>query len=602
MQFGRRTQKKSTTILILGLTVVLFGLGMSFLTWQNLKSQKQAAYDNMLQSSRSLLRGVEAGIVRDIRTAIMQESTKIGESSGIGGTRILRRLMLFPPAIRPRVEELMEELVGTGDVLSIALYAPDGVSVIGPVSADKEDQLLPGTITGELLRQPDWQKVVHKSGRDVLTAGVRVRPSLARLIIESPAPFRRPDPFQSPVLVAAFSTDAYLAKYRKYQRAALLQTVYVLLTAALLMALGTAYMRRRAKSAAYERLEHFHSVLLDNMPDGLMTVGREGIVRAANPAALSIFEDVGPSVVGKPFGDIPLKYLDDSDSGKASRYENSPWKHCAYGGRDLEILMTPLAGPDPGRGPHHTEEGGRLVLIRDRTDLKALEDDLNEAERLAAVGRLAAGLAHEIRNPLSALRGFAQYFAGKLAGRNPEEQYAKTMVEEADRLNRVVTDLMFLAKPREPAMEEIPVAAMVEELSRLMQFDLERLGASLSSGVDGAQVFADRDMVKQALLNLVMNAVNALPEDGGHVTISADAEGPFQCIRVTDNGAGMPEDVRSKAMEPFFTTRNEGTGLGLSIVHKIMRDHRGRLEIESAPGKGTTATLCFPKSTGEENI
>jgi nitrogen-specific signal transduction histidine kinase len=595
LQIGRRTQKKSTPILILGLTVVVFGLGMSFLTWQNLKGQKEAAYDNMLQSARSLMRGVEAGIVRDIRTAIMQESTRIDEGGAVGGSRILRRLMLFPPAIRPRVEELMEELVGTGDVLSIALYAPDGVSVIGPVSA--EDELfLPGVIRGEHLEQANWQEVKLLEGREVLTAGTRVRPSLARLIINSPTPFRRPDPLQAPVLVAVFSTDSYLEKYRKYQRAAMLQTVYVLLTAALLMALGTAYMRRRAKSAAYERLEHFHSVLLDNMPDGLMTVGREGTVRAANPAALSIFEDVGPSVVGRPFSDIKLQYLDDTDSDKAARYENSPWKHCAYGGRDLEILTTPLTGPDPGR----EEEGGRLVLIRDRTDLKALEDDLNEAERLAAIGRLAAGLAHEIRNPLSALRGFAQYFAGKLAGRNPEEQYAKTMVEEADRLNRVVTDLMFLAKPREPQMEAIPVAGMVEELVRLMQFDLERLGASITSDVDEVQVFADRDMLKQALLNLVMNALKALPEVGGIVSISTDAEGPFQCIQVQDNGAGMSEDVRSKAMEPFFTTRSEGTGLGLSIVHKIMRDHRGRLDIDSAPGKGTTATLCFPKDAGEE--
>jgi two-component system sensor histidine kinase HydH len=267
----------------------------------------------------------------------------------------------------------------------------------------------------------------------------------------------------------------------------------------------------------------------------------------------------------------------------------------------LEILCLPLAAGD-------AESGGEelLVLLRDRTRLRTLEEDLAEAKRLAAIGSLAAGVAHEIRNPLSSLRGFAQLFATKLKGQAPLDAYAATMVQEADRLNRVVTDLLYLARPRDLAPAEVDLPRLMESLKGLLRFDLDHKHAAPSLDLQASTVHADEDALKQALLNLLVNALDALPdpEDGapGQLTLSSSPSAgpePGVWVSVADNGQGMDEEVRQQAFEPFFTAKRQGTGLGLAIVQGIMRAHRGRALIESEPGKGTTLRLFFPDCPGK---
>ena len=242
------------------------------------------------------------------------------------------------------------------------------------------------------------------------------------------------------------------------------------------------------------------------------------------------------------------------------------------------------------------------MLLRDRTRMRHLEDDLAEAKRLAAIGSLAAGVAHEIRNPLSSLRGFAQLFATKLKGQEPLASYACTMVQEADRLNRVVTDLLYLARPRDIAPLQLDLPSLGESLHGLLRFDLERKNVAPVFDFAAPTAFADEDALKQAILNLVVNALDALPDEGGRLTIASSRESaqwedthePGVWISVTDNGQGMDEAVREHAFEPFFTAKRQGTGLGLAIVQGIMRAHRGRALIESTPGQGTSVRLFFP--------
>jgi signal transduction histidine kinase len=214
---------------------------------------------------------------------------------------------------------------------------------------------------------------------------------------------------------------------------------------------------------------------------------------------------------------------------------------------------------------------------------------------MAAVGRLAAGLAHEIRNPLSALRGFAQFFQDRFKGRSPEEEYAGTMVHEADRLNRVVTDMLFLAKPRPASRKKVDLEDLAGELEQLLRLDLEKKGLALETDLKAREIFADGDQIKQALLNLLLNSLRAVPEQGGAIEVFSRREDGVIRLGVRDNGRGMDEEERGRALEPFYTSRADGTGLGLSVVHKIMRDHGGRVEIASEPGQGTTVTLSFPE-------
>ncbi len=245
-----------------------------------------------------------------------------------------------------------------------------------------------------------------------------------------------------------------------------------------------------------------------------------------------------------------------------------------------------------------------MVFIHDRTRLMNLEQDLAEARKLAALGTLAAGVAHEVRNPLSALRGFAQFFAKKFAGRLPEETYAQTMVREADRLNRVVGDLLHLARPRSVDPRRLSLVPLVEEVVRLLEQEKGSHGPAIETDLQAPEVYADEDGLRQALLNLGLNALEALADfQGGAVGRVAFASRAYPggvVVSVRDNGPGMDEEARRQAFEPFYTTKAKGTGLGLALVHKLAREHGGRAAIESRPGQGLGVELYFPDKNETE--
>jgi len=195
---------------------------------------------------------------------------------------------------------------------------------------------------------------------------------------------------------------------------------------------------------------------------------------------------------------------------------------------------------------------------------------------------------------LSALRGFAQYFSKKFKGREPEQSYARTMVSEADRLNRVITDLLFLAKPKAPDKAILHLPSVYQECLALLHADLARQKCEIKEVFQVEEVHADKDMLIQCLLNLLLNALQALPQGGGRIHIGSRRAEQHVCIFVQDNGHGMAPSIQKKVLEPFFTTRTTGSGLGLAIVHKIIRDHEGYMHIDSTPETGTCVSLFFP--------
>ena len=280
----------------------------------------------------------------------------------------------------------------------------------------------------------------------------------------------------------------------------------------------------------------------------------------ANPAAHRILGVQNGPLVGQKLSDLPRQVASSLEvKGSSGR-----WRHLDEGGLHLEILSLPF------REDEQQEDEG-LCIIRDRTEIHQLEKSLSEVEKLAAVGTLAAGVAHEIRNPLSALRGFAQYFAKKLVGRQPDETYAQTMVREADRLNRVVTDLLYLARPRPIAPRPLELAVLVADLEHMLRLDVESGKVRFGVTLECPSVTADEDALKQALLNLILNSLEAvadLPEEERSIILASrrDDEAGGVWIMVSDNGCGMSQTVKGQAFEPFFTTRKKGTGLGLALV------------------------------------
>jgi hypothetical protein len=173
------------------------------------------------------------------------------------------------------------------------------------------------------------------------------------------------------------------------------------------------------------------------------------------------------------------------------------------------------------------------------------------------------------------------------------------MIREADRLNRVITDLLYLSRPRSVQPGEISLIQLSEDISNLVRMDLEDKGVTLDISLESQTVRADEDLLKQAVLNLVLNSLDALGESGVetkqiHIASAFGDEGVW--IFVRDSGPGMTREQKEQAFEPFFTTKSKGTGLGLALVHKTMREHAGKALIESEQGRGTTVALFFPDS------
>lgn len=532
------------------LALVLMGAALSVVTWSNLVEQRQLIDQHVLYAARAIERGAEANLSR-----VMP---------------LFGRMQ--PDMARQRLEDVFREMTQSGDILFLGVYDAEGKltlsSAPGQDSATLPVQLDPLALS-DLALTGEWFGTLPLGGTTIFGYAARMRPGMARFCPGMPEgpPGKLPPVY----FLVGMSLDEHYAQLRNFRNAALIQTGFVLGTAALLWILLLAYLRRREQGRKLVRLESFHSKLLDSLPEGLLTVDAAGLVSAVNPAAKTI---LGSDLVGRPLSELPLGQC------RIGEGEACSWRQLDLEGRYLETLAAPL-------------DGETMVLVRDRTQLRLLEHDLEQSRHLAAVGRLAAGVAHEVRNPLSALRGFAQFFATKLKGKDPEQSYANTMVQEADRLGRVVTDLLYLARPRPLEPRPVNMAELGGELAKLLRFDLERAKAALELDLKTPEVLADPDGLKQALINLILNSLAALPEEGGRVTLASAARDGEVSVSVADNGRGMSDEERGRALEPFFTTRKEGSGLGLAIVHKIAGDHRAELSIESEPGKGTTVSLRF---------
>lgn len=559
---------RERTIFLALLALVVLGGSLSFLTWQNLRQQKIVVEQHMVLAAKAIAAGVENNMGWSMRHSR-------GVRSG-----------------RDAATTFFQELLASPDVLFVGVYGPFG-QLLTSLDTMAGFPDIPAHAFLNLREKGQWHAFVPFQEKQVLLFARKIRPMVARHFLDGTMP-ARPDHHlpvdKRPFLILGLDMDEHLLMYQDARRAALVQTGYILgASAALWLALIT-LLKRREQSGRVKELEQFQSLLLDNLPDGLLTLDCDGVIRSANPAAMNILKH-DRELTGKRWNDLSLQKAGESPTGMES------WNQYSCGDRFLEIFTAPLR-------ESCTLDNQTLILVRDRTRIRTLESSLQEAQRLAAIGRLAAAVAHEIRNPLSALRGFAQYFATKLTGQEPEQTYARTMVSEADRLDRVITDLLFLSRPRTPVHAKIELDAFLEELRTLVQPDLDSRQARLVVDFTVSSLWADLDLLKQVFLNLIMNALEAMPDHGGTIRVFSTADSAPKLhqdelqtgvwVSVEDNGRGMDAKQRENALEPFYTTRADGAGLGLSIVHRIIQDHGGRMEILSTPSMGTTIRLFFP--------
>lgn len=334
--------------------------------------------------------------------------------------------------------------------------------------------------------------------------------------------------------------------------------------------------------------EAFNRAVLESLPVGVLTLDSAYVVRSANPAALRILGASHDGLVGRPPPEFIQPFVDSVDATTEVGFE--------VGGRRRVLAMArSLMRPQEAQTSVPPLD---VVVLEDRTAVRALEDSLRASERLATIGEMAAAFAHELRNPLAAISGSVEMLRERDYGDADRVRLESIVLREVERLDALVTDVLEYARPSPPQPAPVDVAVLVRDLVQFLRADAawrenelrldspERLEAEL----DGAQV-------RQMLLNLLRNAVEASPSDAPvELTVREDRlnGGRAILICVRDHGLGIPDAERGVAFEPFHTTKAKGTGLGLAVVSRIVEAHRGAVEVANAPDGGALAKVVLP--------
>jgi two-component system, NtrC family, sensor histidine kinase PilS len=343
--------------------------------------------------------------------------------------------------------------------------------------------------------------------------------------------------------------------------------------------------RLSASQADLMRLATLHEQILDSTPSGLLTCEGDGSVTFINRAAVSILGlDGGSSARALRVQDL-LPGLPELERVPRSELKvDTP-----RGPRILGLTLTPLEG---------TGRSSRLIVFQDLTALRRAEDELRRADRLAALGTLAAQLAHEIRNPLAAMRGSAQMLAQDQAEDPSASRLTAILLRESDRLSRLVEDFLRFARPPKPVSRTVGLELLVRETMEMLHTDPLGRGVELELDLKPVSAMVDPDQLRQVLLNLVRNAFEAVGERG-RVRVALASEGGMARLSVWDSAGAIPESHLGRIFEPFFTTRSGGTGLGLATAYSIVRAHEGRLQVTSSPEVGTEFTVELPLAAEE---
>ncbi len=358
----------------------------------------------------------------------------------------------------------------------------------------------------------------------------------------------------------------------------------------------------------FGRLRDLHELTVESLESGLLTVDPERIVRSFNREAERITGVNAAEALGRPLRAIlPGAEALLGDPGRMRSRERMPYEGSDGGTLHLGLACSVLRDAE-GR------PSGHVIIFQDITAIVEMENELRRSERLAAVGELAAGIAHEVRNPLASISGSVQMLETGLAEEDHEQRRLMEIVlREADRLDALIRDFLHYARPTPPKPEAVEIGELVDEVCEMFETVREpatRLRCELEPGV---RVFADADQLRQLLWNLLLNAAQAM-EEGGEITLAArelpqevDEDGrnvkEEGCARVEiavgDTGPGIPPDVLDRIFDPFFTTKPAGSGLGLAMVHRIVEANEGSVSVDSEAGGGTRFRIRLPAAEDE---
>jgi len=357
----------------------------------------------------------------------------------------------------------------------------------------------------------------------------------------------------------------------------------------------------RSARASLSRIKAFSDNVVENVPIGLLALDQQGKIAAFNRGAETILQLSAPQVIGQAADRIiPVELLAEINHSKKQADVIEKEIECKMS----DGKMVPLEIGASSLKDENDVFLGNILLFKDLTEVRTLRREVARSQRLASVGRLAAGVAHEIRNPLSSIKGFATYFKERYPERPEDQRTADIMIQEVDRLNRVVGQLLEFAKPVPVKPKPVSLQALLNDSIKLIRDRAAEKNISIQTQNNTRmdEVRIDPDRINQVLLNLYLNAIDSM-ESGGELKVEIFSDGQRRnvVIQVSDTGRGISRENLSKIFEPYFTTKSTGTGLGLAIAHNIVEAMGGKITVVSDKEVGTTFTVALPNSEENKN-
>jgi two-component system, NtrC family, sensor histidine kinase PilS len=351
-------------------------------------------------------------------------------------------------------------------------------------------------------------------------------------------------------------------------------------------------------------LQAFNQHVIDSLASGLATTDLQGRILTFNRAAEAITGHPALSVIGRRIEDVlelPANVAEDLDQGvSGGRGRRCETSYRTGDGRQIELGFTATPLQTPGG------KAGQLFAFQDVTDIKRLERDARLRQRLAAVGEMAAGIAHEIRNPLASMSGSIQILRKELPLSEEQAQLMDIVLRESERLNDTITSFLAYARPQRFSNARLDVRRVLNDAAVLLRNSTEVLEEHvIEVEVPAFEVAfeADENQIRQIVWNLATNGLRAM-RHGGRLRLAARLEptagGPHESVvmEVSDEGVGIPPEDLDGIFQPFRGGFSKGTGLGLAIVHRIVSDYGGEIQISSTPGRGTTVSVWLPVRVG----
>jgi two-component system, NtrC family, sensor histidine kinase PilS len=344
-------------------------------------------------------------------------------------------------------------------------------------------------------------------------------------------------------------------------------------------------------------LRAFNERIIESMRSGLLTAGLDGRVTTCNRAAIDILNLSDEEILGRPltdlFGDVAGAHFRTGDPATGTTIVRSDVSFERPGGTvaHLGFNVAPLLS-------EQNEISGAVLIFQDLTEVFELEQEVRRREKLAALGTMAAGLAHEIRNPLASLRGSIQVLASDLSADDDNRRLTDIILRESERLNRTVSDFLTYARPAPHTPTEFDLRRPVSEAVTLLRNSPE-VGPAHSiveSYPEQPCPFrGDQNQIRQIFWNLARNGLQAMPE-GGELKVRIESAGEGYRLAVADEGIGMPREQIDRLFEPFSSQKQGGVGLGMAIVYSFVREHGGRISVESEVGVGTQIVVDLPRT------